>query len=640
MQFDEVELLAPAGKWSVLEKVVQAGADAVYLGGKGLNMRMLRPEFNFSPQELIDAAKYLHDRNKKIYITINNLYYDSELDEIRDYLRFLQEIKVDALILQDMAIVQLCREQKLDIPLHASVQMGIGSSAAAKFLETQGFARAILSKNLSLDEIRSIHQDSALLIEYFAHGDLCISHTGQCYMSSFMTAASGNRGSCIKPCRWKYGLDGDGSGSEPAKYLLAHNDLCLYPHLKDLLEAGVRSFKIEGRMREPDYVAHLVKIYRQALDRVIANPDGPATDEEEVQELHKHRIRDFTTGNLYRRTGLESIGSSGEREPVFISSAFKLNRLKKEDYHNIEDLPAVNKENFKIPKLSVKVAKLDSLKQLGKSEVDTIILACEHISKNQAAWDKNSISEALSLVNDRDTEILLETPRIVTESDLHAIEELNELASLPGLSGFIVNDYGSMKILKASGLKLCGGPGLNVSNSAAAYFLQQNGLSRLTASPELEWSRLKELLASGIDMELIVQGPLCGMVTDFCLPRTFSEDEDGLCLSPCLYADFALYDELGQKYPIKTDQKCRNYLYYPFDLCLFAELPLLFAAGLKHIRIDAQFYNNVILQQTLEIYLEACQAMGQDKGKQIDSLNTLLDIFPQGLTRSPLFNVN
>ncbi|MEN6325058.1 MAG: U32 family peptidase [Syntrophomonas sp.] len=640
MHYDEVELLAPAGKWSVLEEVALAGADAVYLGGKRLNMRMLRPEFNFSPQELIDAAKFLHDRNKKLYITINNLYYDNELDEIRDYLKFLQEVKVDALILQDMAVVNLCRELDLDIPLHASVQMGIGSSAAAKFLETHGFSRAILSKNLSLDEIQSIHQNSGLFIEYFAHGDLCISHTGQCYMSSFLTAASGNRGACIKPCRWKYSV-GEGAASADASYCLAHNDLCLYPHLKELLDVGVRSFKIEGRMRESDYVAHLVKIYRQALDRIIANPDGPVIEEAEMQELQKRRIRDFTTGNLFERPGRESIGSSGEREPVFLSTAFKLKGLSKENYNDY-DMGSLRETDSQItiPKLSVKVGGRDSLKQICSLGVDAIILGYEQISSNETAWNKFNIAEALTLVKNCKTEVMVETPRIVTESDLRSIIELKELAEADGLSGFMVNDYGSLQILKATGLKLYGGPGLNVTNSAAAGFLQQNGLSRLTASLELEWSKLKELLGSGIEMDIMAHGPLCGMVTDYCLPRAISEDEDGLCLSPCLNANFALYDEHGQKYVIKTDQKCRNYLYYPFDLCLFAELPLLAAAGLRHIRIDGQYYNESTLQQTVEIYLEACRKIGRQEWGQRDNYNNLLDIFPQGLTQSPVFTVN
>ncbi|MDD2621034.1 MAG: U32 family peptidase [Syntrophomonadaceae bacterium] len=640
MYYDEVELLAPAGKWSVMEKVVQAGADAVYLGGKRLNMRMLRKEFNFSPQELIGAAQYLHERNKKIYITINNLYYDSEIDEIREYLNFLQEIEVDSLIVQDMAIVQMCHEMKLQIPLHASVQMGIGSSAAARFLEAQGFSRAILSKNLSLDEIRSINKDSSLFLEFFAHGDLCIAHTGQCYMSSFMKAASSNRGLCIKPCRWRYSMEADKTSCGESSYYLSHNDLCLYPHIKELLDAGVRSFKIEGRMRDADYVAHLIHIYRQELDRVMANPDKPSFDANEFQKLYDNRIRDFTSGNLFTRTGMESIGSTGEREPFFPSSTFILKKLEAEDYNYTNKLAAAGQRTNCMPMLSVKAGSLDSLKQLDKSAIDTIIIGCEQIINNKNVWELDSIADALVSVNDGKAEILLETPRIVTENDLNSIMELNQLVKINRLSGFIVNDYGSIEILKASGLKICGGPGLNVTNSLAARLLLQNGLSRLTASLELEWPQLKELLCSGNDIELMVQGPRCGIVTDFCLPRAISEDNESVCLSPCLKADYSLCDEYGQKYTIRTDQKCRNYVYYPFDLCLFAGLPILAAAGLNHIRIDGQYYDYDTLQQTVDIYLEACQQIGRGKWTQAENFNTLLNIFPQGLTSTPVFLIN
>ena len=178
---NQVELLAPAGKWDVLQSVAQAGADAVYAGGKRFNMRMLRPDFNFSDRELKQAADYLHDLGKRLYITVNNLYGNDDLSEIQDYLFFLQEIKADGLIIQDLAVAKIHREMGLTIPMHASVQMGVGSSSAVKFLESLGFSRVILSKNLNLQEIEDIHSNSNLGLEFFAHGDMCISHTGQCF---------------------------------------------------------------------------------------------------------------------------------------------------------------------------------------------------------------------------------------------------------------------------------------------------------------------------------------------------------------------------------------------------------------------------------------------------------------------------
>jgi putative protease len=176
----KIELLAPAGKMEVLHRVVAAGADAVYLGGKRFNMRALKNDFNFTDDEIKYAVEFMHQRNRKIYITLNNLYNSNEMEDIANYLLFLKDTGVDALIVQDLGIVNLCAEMGLDIPLHASVQMGIANLEAVKTLETQGFQRVILSKNVSLSEIREISSGSQLGIEYFVHGDLCISHTGQC----------------------------------------------------------------------------------------------------------------------------------------------------------------------------------------------------------------------------------------------------------------------------------------------------------------------------------------------------------------------------------------------------------------------------------------------------------------------------
>ena len=226
----ELELLAPAGRMEALHSVVEAGADAVYLGGKRFNMRALKTDFNFADEEIAEAVQFLHQHNRKLYITVNNLYNGQEMDDIADYLLFLQGLGVDALIVQDLGIVNLCQEMQLKLPLHASVQMGIANLEAVKILEEKGFQRVILSKNLGMDEIRAISAGSSLGIEFFIHGDLCISHAGQCYMSSFIAGESGNRGRCRKPCRWPYALQG-AQGDEIAggHYLLAHNDRIDHP---------------------------------------------------------------------------------------------------------------------------------------------------------------------------------------------------------------------------------------------------------------------------------------------------------------------------------------------------------------------------------------------------------------------------
>lgn len=634
MNYDEVELLAPAGKWDVLEKVVEAGADAVYLGGKSLNMRMLKADFNFSHEELREAAIYLHEKEKKLYITINNLYFNAEINDVKEYLSFLQEINVDALIIQDMGVAQLCEELDLNVPMHASVQMGISNSAAVRFLEQRGFTRAILSKNLSLEEIEAIHRDSGLMIEFFAHGDLCISHTGQCYMSSLLRGECGNRGRCIKPCRWKYKLQGGAQNIGGPAYLLAHNDLCLYPHLVDLLNAGVRSFKIEGRMRPSEYLAPLVEKYRLALDRIIKEQSNYKLEDNELQELYNKRIRDFTSGNLYSRPDLNSIGTAGEREPFFHSSAFKLASLQPDDYKETEQT-AASADNKTY--LTVKVGNLESFEQIKDTGVDSVILGYEYFRRDKSGWTVENITEALRMTGTSNIKIFLETPRIITQSDLKIVGQMANLGEAGGFDGYIANDYGSMEILKKTGLPVYGGYGLNISNSKAIEFLKGNGINHLTASLELCWNELKSLPASGSEMELIVHGPVCGIVTDFCLPQAFSEEEGGECSAACLSSDYCLVDEEEQKFRIRTDLQCRNYIYNPYELCLFPYLPVLASAGYKHMRIEGQFYPADLLKQVVEIYLQACDDLTKGGWGQKQVYLKLIELFPQGLTAAPVF---
>ena len=209
MGTNKPELLAPAGKWECMESAVQNGADAVYLGGKRFNMRLLRPDFNFADEQIRDAVSYCHEHGVKLYVTVNNLYFQSELDELAEYLGILQEFEVDALIVQDLAVVSYRRAGAAGPPARRCADER-GQPGGARLLENMGFTRVILSKDLSHPEILEISRGTSLGLEYFVHGDLCISHAGQCYMSSFLFGESGNRGRCRKPCRGAYVMDPEG----------------------------------------------------------------------------------------------------------------------------------------------------------------------------------------------------------------------------------------------------------------------------------------------------------------------------------------------------------------------------------------------------------------------------------------------
>jgi len=625
----ELELLAPAGKWDVLTAVAEAGADAVYAGGKRFNMRMLRNDFNFSDQEIEEAVSYLHGLDKKLYITMNNLYDDSEIPGLKEYLLFLQQTGVDAIIVQDMAVVQLCRDLQLNIPLHASVQAGINNLPAVKVLEQFGFSRVILSKNNSLQEIKAIARGTSLGIEYFAHGDLCISHAGQCYMSSFLGSRSGNRGECMKPCRWEYGVYSPKGCEAESAYWLAHNDLCLYPYLKPMSEAGITSFKIEGRMRTADYLSDLIKIYRRAIDNLIEDAQNDAVDEAEMAILKNKRVRNFTSGNLLKRPDIHSIGLSGEREPFFPTTAFVLERLQAEDFKDGREIQG------QVENLSVKAGSLEAVELLSGLGVDEIILGYDQMRPGAMAWTARACNEALR-ITDGGIKIILESPRILSNRDVEDFKRFLDAVDHNRFYALIANDAGAMDIAANRGLRLRGGYGLNITNSTACRFYSRAGLERISVSQEIDYARLQTIASATPIIEVTVQGPLCGMISDFCIPRAVNGDAEEACAGHC--ADgYYLQDLCGQQYMIRCDEKCRNHIFYPYDRCLYPYLSELVKAGIKNWRIDGQYYDPRLLKEVTEIYLDARKHIHAGQTLPNKSCRHLVDLFPKGLSALPIF---
>lgn len=628
MTLHKLELLAPAGKMEVLHRVVAAGADAVYLGGKRFNMRTLNNDFNFTDDEIKYAVDFMHQRNRKIYITINNLYNSHEMEDIANYLLFLRDTGADALIVQDLGIVDLCAKMRLDTPLHASVQMGIANLEAVKLLESQGFQRVILSKNVSLSEIREIAVGSDLGIEYFVHGDLCISHTGQCFMSSFTSGESGNRGKCRKPCRWQYELQGLKEAEyEGYQHFLAHKDLCLYPYLPEMVAAGVSSFKIEGRMRSAEFLASLVSTYRRALDRLIDDPASYQMDENELLSLQEHRIRDYTAGNLIEPLDRKGIGFDGQREPLPPTTAENLTKLELSNF--IEEIPLAPPT---VPELTVRVGGLDGLHRISGLGVDNIILGYDQIRQNGQYWSLAAINEANDMLKNTSTKIYLETPRIVSQNDLPTIRKIKKVIEAVSINGLVVNDLGSLNLFKDAGLELWSGHSLNTFNRNAAALLQELGVTRVTAALEMTPDVLKMLLNADIPTELMVHGPLPCMVSDFCVIQAAQAEQEGECNHDCLQGEYALVDRSGLKYRIATDYNCRNYLLFPYDLCLYQFLPQMSAWGVKSVRIDGQYYEPEKIAETVTCYREGLEQIKKGQWETLPYYSRLIELFPDGLT--------
>ena len=262
--FKKMELLAPAGSFDALRAAAENGADAVYLGGKLFNARQLAD--NFGGEELEEALRYAHVRGVKIYLTMNTLVSDAEMEEALKFAVDAWFLGADGLIVQDIGFAAALRRAVPDIQLHASTQMTIYNAEGVKRLAEMGFKRVVLARELPLEEIKAINDSASIETEVFVHGALCVSYSGQCLMSSIIGGRSGNRGKCAQPCRLPYSLAQQGGKELPPSYLMSPKDLCLLPELGSLAAAGVRSLKIEGRMKSPEYVATVVRIYRKHLD--------------------------------------------------------------------------------------------------------------------------------------------------------------------------------------------------------------------------------------------------------------------------------------------------------------------------------------------------------------------------------------
>jgi len=290
------ELLSPAGNMLSLKAAVNAGADAIYIGGKKFGARKFAN--NFTDEELETAVKYCHLYGVKLYVTVNTIIYENELDECINYISFLHKIGVDALIIQDIGLITIIRKKFPNLEIHASTQCHNYNNYQFKLLEELGVKRVVLAREMELDEIKNI--DTSLEKEAFIHGAICISYSGQCLFSSLIMNRSGNRGECAGMCRLPYDLLENNKKINTDKYLLSPKELCTISRFKEIIESDIVSFKIEGRMKSPEYVYLVTKIYRTLIDKYYNNEELEITDSD-YKNLKILFNREFTLGHLFNQ---------------------------------------------------------------------------------------------------------------------------------------------------------------------------------------------------------------------------------------------------------------------------------------------------------------------------------------------------
>ena len=332
------ELLSPAGNFEKLKAALLYGADAVYLAGTRFGMRSAAD--NFTNDELYEASEYVHARGKKIYLTLNTMPHGYEYPALREFLEYIKDARIDACIVADMGVMSLIKETIPDMEIHISTQASIVSPASAKAYASLGAKRLVLARELTLDEIKAIKASLPrdIELEAFIHGSMCVSYSGRCMLSHSLTGRDANRGACAQPCRWEYDIREIKRPDQPypieenelGTFIMSSKDMCTVSIIPQLIEAGIDSFKIEGRMKSAYYAAVVTNAYRMAIDSYLRDPSDYKFDERLMRELESVSHREYCTG-FYLDDPMENPQMSTIngyiREKAYFATALNPNEL-------------------------------------------------------------------------------------------------------------------------------------------------------------------------------------------------------------------------------------------------------------------------------------------------------------------------
>lgn len=630
-----VELLAPAGTWDALVADVESGADAVYLGGKHFNMRMHEGDFNFDDAALKKAIDYAHAHDVRLYITLNNLISDEELPALKEYLQYLEEIQPDALLVQDFAVLELVHEMGITIPLHTSVMMNTHNEHAIEKLKEYGITRIVVGREMTLSELALFRARTGIEVEYFMHGDMCISESGQCIHSGVVFGQSGNRGRCLKPCRWAYELIDEESGKRldengPGPYKLALKDMCMYRAIPELIQAGVFSFKIEGRMRPAPFLRRIVSTYRAAIDAYIADPTGYATDEEGWKQLYENRARDFTTTFAFGQPTAKDIGFDGTREPRFFSEAVKEAGF--QDDILKQERP-IQKENASHRTLAVRVGTPAAAKAAVDAGADVVYVGGEAF-RPQRPWRLTDYAEVLAYAQERNVRVVLNTPRTTMRRECGELEQLfssiRDWKQQP--AGIMVSNLGALKLAQSlTNLPVQADLSFNLFNHLATVFMKDNGITQACASLELSFEQLREIVENAVlPIEVVIHGGYESMICDHNFPAMSLPDYNELNEPELMDRHYALRDKAGEIHRIRIDQFGRNHIYFAKDLCLYPYLAKF--NGIASYRIEAQDETPAATAILTKIYRKALDRLAAgDASFDEHDFKTLQESVPRGL---------
>ena len=615
------ELLCPAGSRGAFEAAIEGGADAVYFGGPLFNARMNAQNFSF--EEMGQTVDLAHTYSVKCYMTLNTLVSDRELPEAVSFAERAADMGVDALIVADLGAAAAIHRHLPTLALHASTQASGHNISAAAELRRLGFSRMVMAREASLDDIRTFCRESETELEVFAHGALCVCHSGQCLFSSMVGGRSGNRGECAQPCRLPFTVNGK------EKYPLSLKDLALAPHIPALIDAGVASLKIEGRMKSPEYVRAVASVYRRLLD------EGRAATPDEMLYLREVFSRGgFTDGYFASRINANMLGvrSEGDKEatrkldkftgitkklPVSMTARFAagepssltlsgqgrevtvtgqtpeiaLNRpLSEEDIKkNLTKLGgtpyAVESINVHISgELMLPLSAVNALRRaaveafsakeavcvvktnekppiaLGKRTKKTSARFASPSQITPAARDYfDNIYLPLELYGGECDGVIM--PPVIFDSERERVEKMLDRAEALGATRILVGNLGHLSLCEGRGLTVVGDFRLNVFNSTSAGVVESFGISEFIASPELTLPQLRDLRGAA---SAVVYGRIPLMLLEKCVIRELGGCRDAASLrggERTVNCSATLCDRVGAKFPVLREGAHRNVVY-------------------------------------------------------------------------------
>ncbi len=579
----EIELMAPAGNMEIFREVVKSNCDAVFLGGKQFQMRRVRPGYNFTNEELVEVVRLGKEYGKKIYITLNILVTAYEIEELKEYLRFIDELQPSAIIIQDLSVLELIKELGLkNIKIHTSIQMNTHDVESIKLLKEHDVEKIVLSRECTASDIKELYDETKMDFEYFCYGEMCAAKDGQCNASSFVLGNNTGRGRCFKICRWNFKLEHNDVELDPI-YPLSIKDLSVFEYIEELFDSGVTTFKIEGRMRDASFIVPIINFYGDAIDHLIEH----GTYDKDTKFLYDTRLRDLSAGYTFGDPKLENINHYREDEIKRFSNPTQI----KEKSNEIKDIileeiksqkPRQNKE------LSVYVKDLASLKVAIEEGVSRVYISDEFAELSL---------EELKNIDRKTTEIYFATPRSLNNENFKHVDKMLESKLFDGL---LYTTWGCTRRYK--GYNLVADNNLSIYNhKSLKYVVEELNTKEVCPSFELTHKEIGPMLnLASNDMEFLVHGIFCLLYT----PRNLFEffDENGVASNTMelksSHENFDLVlDRYGYSHMIPQKEYCLQDIVHELQKY----------DNIKHLRIDGRFYEPEEVRNLIRTYKETLE---------------------------------